>query len=813
MRKIYLIAALVLAALQVTAANVDLATAKQSAQHFLMNQTVMGRFMTSAPTIKWTHEVKNSSNVALAAYYIVNTDKGYVIVSGDDRAKEILAYGEGSLNSLNDLPDAVQYFLDIYQKQMEYLQAHPGLMVQKRAATRGVSVEPMLQTAWAQDKPYNLQCPKVNKDYCKVGCTAVALAQVMRYWEYPAVAPALPAYVCEKSGINVPALPGNYTFDWDNMWDTYYQCDLDRLPQVNEDAIAYLMRYVGQAEQVDYNTDQTGTRNPEILTAIRTFGFDPGAHIVKKCDSPDTQEELSAGDFTEEEYYNDAEWAEAIQAELRAGRPLIYCAYDMSTDSTSIGGHAFNVDGYDADNDMYHVNFGMKPALNTYYALDAFSTDGWMMVYDFWPIFFAGVQPPGMTTDPRILVSPQELTMDCYTGETTTATFDVVGERLSENITVALNDTNGVFAVNTTAIAVEDSSANVTVTVTYAPQAVGTHNATITLSSAGVESKVVTLKGVATNAPLVVYDPVMLPADSAYINLTSFRADWTDQTVAENVASYTLEVSEKPATPTGLIAEADWSDLPQVSGNQASNALNYLPAGWGFNGYSLYIDEGAAISMSTDDYVMTPTLDLSGVDKVTVVVRAKGYGGWRNSGFTVKTSVDSKTFELTNNSEYVDYTMVLNCGETERIQFIADYYPYFQRIQVYAGEITPQLRATETGDASYRLITGITDKFYTVNNLNAEGTYLYKVKALYSDGTESGWSNIETVTLFAGAHAYELGDVNHDGKVAIGDVSALIDYLLDNNNTICLTCADMNGDEKLTIADVSALIDKLLAGN
>ena len=219
MRKIYLIAALVLAALQVTAANVDLATAKQSAQHFLMNQTVMGRFTTSAPTIKWTHEVKNSSNVALAAYYIVNTDKGYVIVSGDDRAKEILAYGEGSLNSLNDLPDAVQYFLDIYQKQMEYLQAHPGLMVQKRAATRGVSVEPMLQTAWAQDKPYNLQCPKVNKDYCKVGCTAVALAQVMRYWEYPAVAPALPAYVCEKSGINVPALPGNYTFDWDNMWD------------------------------------------------------------------------------------------------------------------------------------------------------------------------------------------------------------------------------------------------------------------------------------------------------------------------------------------------------------------------------------------------------------------------------------------------------------------------------------------------------------------------------------------------------------------------------------------------------------------
>jgi hypothetical protein len=485
----------------------------------------------------------------------------------------------------------------------------------------------------------------------------------------------------------------------------------------------------------------------------------------------------------------------------------------MSSDSTQLGGHAFNVDGYNAETDMYHVNFGMRPDLNTYYALDAFSTDGWMVVYDFWPIFFAGVQPPGMNTDPRILVSPQELTMECYTGETTTATFNVVGERLSEDITVALNDTNGVFAVNTTTIAVEDSSANVTVTVTYAPQVVGTHNATITLSSTGVESKVVTLKGVATNAPLVVYNPVMLPVDSAYINLTSFRADWTDQTVAENVASYTLEVSEKPATPTGLIAEADWSDLPQMSGNQASNALNYLPAGWGFSGSSLYIDEGAAISMSTGDYVMTPSLDLAGVDKVTVIVRAKGYGGWRNSNFTVKTSVDTKTIELTNNNEYVDYTLVLNCGETERIQFIADYYPYFQRIQVYAGEITPQLRATETGDASYRLITGITDKFYTVSNLNAEGTYRYKVKALYNDGSESDWSNIEEVTLFENEHNYDRGDVNLDGFVSILDVTALSDSLLTGDtSSLDQQVADCNMDETISISDVTALIDYLLTG-
>ena len=816
MKKLLFLAALLLVAMPVLAGNVDLSIAQSKATAFLRTKAFNSRLMTSAPTVKWTHEVKNSSNAAMAAYYIVNTDQGYVIVSGDDRAKDILAFGEGSLNGLNDLPEAVQYFLNIYQKQMEYLQAHPGMFVAKRSATRGVSVEPMLQTAWAQDKPYNKQCPKVGNTYCKVGCTAVALAQVMRYWEYPTTSPALPAYICEDSHISVPAL-GEYTFDWNNMWDTYYDVDLDRLPQVNEDAIAYLMRYVGQAEKVDYNTNQTGTRNPEILTAIQTFGFDEDARIVKKCDSPDTPEELAAHDYTEEEYYNDAEWAEAIQAELRAGRPLIYCAYDMSSDSTSLGGHAFNVDGYDAENDMYHVNFGMNPSLNTYYALNAFSTDGWLVVYDFWPIFFAGVQPPGMATNPRILVSPQELSMECYTGETTTATFNVVGENLSEGITVALNDANGVFTTNVATITVENGAANATVTVTYAPQAVGNHAATITLSSEGAENKVVTLSGTATNAPLEVYTPVMQPADSNYIRLTSFRADWTDQTIAENVASYTLEVSAKPAGPSAgdLIAEADWSDLP-YGGDVTSHANDYLPQGWGCRLSGMYLD-GGCISIDTGDYINTNTLDLTGFDKVTVMIVGKDYNpNYKHSGVTISTSIDQEYVEFT--SSFEPHTVVLDCTDHEQIKFTADYYPEIQSIRIYAGEVTaPQMRATETGNETYRLITGITSKFYTVENLAEAGTFLYKVKAIYTDGTESVWSNIEEVTLFdngSAPHGFDPGDVNHDGDVTIKDVTALIDYLLGASSDICTTCADVSGDSEVTIKDVTSLIDMLLgSGN
>ena len=55
------------------------------------------------------------------------------------------------------------------------------------------------------------------------------------------------------------------------------------------------------------------------------------------------------------------------------------------------------------------------------------------------------------------------------------------------------------------------------------------------------------------------------------------------------------------------------------------------------------------------------------------------------------------------------------------------------------------------------------------------------------------------------------GDVNNDGDVTIADVSALIDYLLDGDESaIIFDGADVNQDQAITIADVSALIDILL---
>ena len=55
------------------------------------------------------------------------------------------------------------------------------------------------------------------------------------------------------------------------------------------------------------------------------------------------------------------------------------------------------------------------------------------------------------------------------------------------------------------------------------------------------------------------------------------------------------------------------------------------------------------------------------------------------------------------------------------------------------------------------------------------------------------------------------GDVNHDGKVNIKDVTDLIDRLLDPENTAaCPICSDFNLSGKVDIKDVTDLIDVLL---
>ena len=354
---------------------------------------------------------------------------------------------------------------------------------------------------------------------------------------------------------------------------------------------------------------------------------------------------------------------------------------------------------------------------------------------------------------------------------------------------------------------------------TFAPTTTGEHPATITISTEGAEDVTVTLNGTATMDTLA---PEMQPADEEYVTATSFRADWLDITPEQYVKDYTLYVNIKQNQPAGLLLnETFYSE--EVPGSDASRDLgengeldDYCDnAGW--TGYGVYQAGGGGLKLGAGTktgYLTTPVLDLTNSGgTVTVKFNAMSY---LNDGSSVIVSCGeiADTIELT--TEAADYTVVLNGvtaaeGQNVTLSCIANKKRfYLYSVQVYSGNM-PQLKAVnETGDENSRIITGITDQYYVVENLTPGATYTCYVEANYIDGTKAA-SNVETVTLLEQqGHGYEVGDVNHDGSINIADVATLIDGLLDSSLELCPICADINSDGSINIADVAALIDNLL---
>ena len=787
MKKLLLIVALLLGALQLSAADVSLVQARAAAERFLQSD-VKGKNFGAMPAsgVKLLYTEMNSTQADKAVYYIFNSELGFVIVSGDDRAHQILAHGDRPLD-LKRMPENMRFWLSTYKRQIEYLQDHPGLAVELpklKSGQRADKVEPMLTAEWDQDAPYYNHCPTYGGSYCLTGCPATSLSMVFYYWKFPTdPTPPVEGYTNESYGFQVPALP-SITFDWDNMLDKY----TGGYTTAQADAVAWLMRYVGQEEHMDYTPSGSGAMGDDILRAVEFFGYDEEmARLEFKTRTDDYANDTAV-------YYTDDEWAAMLQQEMYEGRPVVYCAYDYSYWGWS--GHAFNVDGYNPADATYHVNWGWSGDGNGDFVLNAFSSGGYNFTIEQQMIM--GIQPPPQ--GPGIKVNRTKLDIEALVGKTATATFTVKGHELTNDITLTLNDADGAFSLDATTVAVADQEEGKVITVTYAPQASGQHTATITLSSPDVDDKVVTINGVAA---LETYLPNLLPANEAFIDLTQFRADWTDETPVENVESYTLEVATRPAVE--LLDSIDGSIYPGSYENMT------LTEPWSGNGVKCGHDAVYFSNYDLDGFIAFTVPDGYTDDVFTMqITTVSDYYGSGN--LTVGSDQTAPVGHQFTSGQTFTWLVTASAGEKITITSTDNYFsPDMSMIRVYAGDVNElnTLRGEE-GDANYRLITDITGLSYTVKNLAEAGTFYYKVKAIYTDGTQSRWSNTQRVTLLAGS-GHMLGDVNHDGEVSIEDVSLLIDYLMtDDEAGVCLTCADINGDGEVSIGDVSALIDKLL---
>ena len=314
--------------------------------------------------------------------------------------------------------------------------------------------------------------------------------------------------------------------------------------------------------------------------------------------------------------------------------------------------------------------------------------------------------------------------------------------------------------------------------------------------------------------------PVMYDVDTSAVTSSAFRADWSP---AGDVSSYTLRVNRIAAPgeeTTTLLMTENFSNVTATSdgGNDISSSLDRYTDNPGWTGYKVYVAANQSLKIGTSTaagYLVSPELELG--NTITVVFNAKNWIGAAGSdGSSVIVSCGDVSQTITLSDIPTEYTVVLR-GCTEKNVKLSTtavkkrFYVY--NVSIYNGDLIAkaQRRAVvEEGDSTWRTVSGITDTCYTVQAL-AGGIYEYYVKAIYTDGTQSVWSNIQHVTIVAAEGETLIGDVNGDGEVNIIDVTTLIDYLLGRESVnFDREAADVSGDGEINISDVTELIDVLL---
>jgi len=320
---------------------------------------------------------------------------------------------------------------------------------------------------------------------------------------------------------------------------------------------------------------------------------------------------------------------------------------------------------------------------------------------------------------------------------------------------------------------------------------------------------------------IVKQQPVMLNVDTTAVTGTSFRADWTS---GGDVSSYTLQVNriETGEEEPVLVLSEGFSKITETTDghNDINATLDNYTDNPGWTGYKLYPAAGQSLKLGTSSvagYLISPELQLTST--ITIKFSAKN---WINSkgvsdGSSVIVSCGDVSQAIALTDTKTDYTVVLTECNDHKVKLSGTggnkrFYVY--SVDIYNGDLNAKLTAprrviVEEGDSTMRTVSGITDTCYTVKAL-AGGTFEYLVKAVYTDGTQSDWSNLKHVTL-TGKPDYIIGDVNRDGEVDVADVNAVIAIILGTSNPHYDTdIADVNNDGEIDVSDVTQLISIIL---
>lgn len=321
--------------------------------------------------------------------YVVNAENsaGWVIISNEKSYPTIIAHADSGsfVYNTETLPPALLCILEQHMDAIDSTRVNIDkhtLSVSNAKSIRSESTEvytsPVLleQNRWKQslnngayDEDNNFDCNRVYNKFVPashdiscgralVGCGAVAMAQIMKYWQWP-------DYAFVRDTIIAGVCSGDWNqrfYDWDNMpkaitsTTTIYQAD----------AIAGLLRDCAYASNTVF-WDSTWLHDSgssaligNINTALKNdFGF----HTNRVHE------------------YSWTDMEPILCQEIDAKRPVL-CQAWKNTDTTNLSGHSFIIDGYKTlyiDGELvtqFAINWGWGHNSTTHYDLGFNGYDG-----------------------------------------------------------------------------------------------------------------------------------------------------------------------------------------------------------------------------------------------------------------------------------------------------------------------------------------------------------------------------------------------------------------------------------------------------
>jgi len=339
-------------------------SAKTVAENFYKKNS---QIALQSSTLAYTQLAADGSPV----YYVynINGNDGFVIVSAEDATKPIIGYSTTNKFSVPDASSSINYWLKQRTQEITSIRQQNLPADAKNAAawstylnsasqrqannsqsvmTTGASLAPLVKTTWSQNPYYNALCPGGSV----TGCVATTMAQIMKYWGYPAQGTGSSSYTQNPNPNHYAAQSANYgatTYNWANMPLIVNSANSD---------VATLMYQCGVSVHMNYDPSGSGA---QVIQADAGLG---GACAQRSYVTYFSYNPSTIQGFKRDDGYDDSTWISMVEADLNIGRPVQYAGWDPSE-----GGHTWVCDGYDANNYL-HMNWGWQGSDDGYFDIN-----------------------------------------------------------------------------------------------------------------------------------------------------------------------------------------------------------------------------------------------------------------------------------------------------------------------------------------------------------------------------------------------------------------------------------------------------------